>query len=91
MLDPVGLTTPKHIYRLSITVEIRSHLEVLLFYGGKMNGESDFTFNNFNIEDVIIHCTNGLYKLSFRKEVQTNTILGLWPGPILLSAEDGRL
>lgn len=56
-----------------------------------MNGESDFTFNNFNIEDVIIHCTNGLYKLLIRNEVQTNIILGLWPGPILLSAKDGRL
>lgn len=56
-----------------------------------MNGESDFTFNNFNIEDVIIHCTNGLCKLLIRNEVQINTILGLQSGPILLSAKDGRL
>lgn len=56
-----------------------------------MNGESDFTFSNFNIEDVIIHCTNGLCKLLIRNKVQTNVVLGLWSGPILLSAKDGRL
>ena len=55
-----------------------------------MNGETDFTFNNLTLNNVI-HCTNGLCKLLISNEVQTNITLGLWSGPILLSAKDGRL
>lgn len=36
----------------------------------------------------MIHCANGLWRLLIRSEVQTSTILGLWSGPIYVSAKD---